>query len=330
MKKIEDIIILSENILEDIELNQLSLEQIIYKTMRLARFIDDYDIVKWLNLEIHWYSDKKIIPWIAQNDVFSIAIAHWRWVNDVDEKWNIIKKMRLPSIPEIETNIDFASKKLENLKLPSHYAPSSNYDSYNSIVVKIWTEQASIQKTLSTNKDILSRIKIEIYNYVLSINYKLKYSQQIENIFIDRQNIILTWLSNNIKYNEIFLSIQSNLISPNSTDRENAVHTCRKLLQLIADEKAPVDQENKEKIKDNKTIKLWAENYINRLIHYIENKSDSKTFKKITWSHLDFIWNRIDSIYEATNKWTHSSISLEEAKRYVIYTYLLVADIIEL
>ncbi|MCL9685674.1 hypothetical protein, partial [Legionella maioricensis] len=71
--------------------------------------------------------------------------------------------------------------------------------------------------------------------------------------------------------------------------------------------------------------------YINRLIAYIEEASASKRFNELVGSHLDYIGNRIDSIYEASNKGTHSIIlDKEEANRYIVYTYLLIGDILSL
>jgi len=47
-------------------------------------------------------------------------------------------------------------------------------------------------------------------------------------------------------------------------------------------------------------------------------------------SHLDYIGDRIDSIYNASTKGTHAKVSKEEAERYVIYTYLLLSDLLSL
>ena len=40
--------------------------------------------------------------------------------------------------------------------------------------------------------------------------------------------------------------------------------------------------------------------------------------------------DRLDSIYEAVNKGSHEILNKEEADRYVIYTYLLIGDIVSL
>ena len=79
-----------------------------------------------------------------------------------------------------------------------------------------------------------------------------------------------------------------------------------------------------------KEIKLGKEQYVNRLIQYIESKSSSSTYKEVIGSSLSYIGNRIDSINNAACKGTHNEIDLNEAKSYVIYTYLLLGDILSL
>lgn len=132
----------------------------------------------------------------------------------------------------------------------------------------------------------------------------------------------------------IIKSIQNNLLSDNPNERANATHNCRRLLKQFADNIIPVDKNQLEiKIwtwKKEKILKLWDEQYINRLKNYIKDKSKSEKFQEIVGSTLDFIWNRLDAIYNASNKWTHADVSKNEAERYVIFTYLLIADILEL
>jgi len=81
----------------------------------------------------------------------------------------------------------------------------------------------------------------------------------------------------------------------------------------------------------NKTIKLGQEQYINRLIAFIEDHGSSTRFKHLVGSHLNFIGERLDSIVQAAQKGTHDEIvSPQEADRYVIYTYMIIGDILAL
>ena len=80
-----------------------------------------------------------------------------------------------------------------------------------------------------------------------------------------------------------------------------------------------------------KTIKLGPDNYINRLVAFIEENSSSDRYQEIVGSHLSFIGDRLDSVFKAAQKGSHAKIlSKKEADRYVVYTYLLVGDILSL
>ena len=67
------------------------------------------------------------------------------------------------------------------------------------------------------------------------------------------------------------------------------------------------------------------------MIAYIEEHSDSSRFEEIVGSNLKYIGERLDSLFNAVQKGSHKVISTQdEADRYVIYTYLIVGDILRL
>jgi hypothetical protein len=79
------------------------------------------------------------------------------------------------------------------------------------------------------------------------------------------------------------------------------------------------------------TIKLGKDNYINRLLAFIEDRSGSDRFNDIVGSQLSFLGERLDAVFKAAQKGTHADIvRKEEADRYVVYTYLLTGDILSL
>jgi len=68
---------------------------------------------------------------------------------------------------------------------------------------------------------------------------------------------------------------------------------------------------------------------INRIIAFIEDHSSSQRFNDIVGSHLQFVGDRLDAIFKATQKGSHATIiNKEEADRYVVYTYLVTPEIL--
>lgn len=101
------------------------------------------------------------------------------------------------------------------------------------------------------------------------------------------------------------------------------------MLQDLADATFPPRED--KVLNNGKKLKLGPDNYINRLIGYVEDKSDSERFQAIVGSGLNFIGDRLNAVFHAAQKGSHSTIlDRLEADRYVIYTYMLVGDILSL
>jgi serine/threonine protein kinase len=130
-----------------------------------------------------------------------------------------------------------------------------------------------------------------------------------------------------------FTSVYQNLQSKNPEDWSNAVHSCRRILQSLADAVFPPQQDDRFIEIDGKLkrIKLGPNNYINRIMCFIEDNSNSKTYNDIVGSQISYMGDRLGAIFKAAQKGSHSVItSREEADRYVVYTYMLVSDILSL
>lgn len=264
---------LSEEILQNIELNETSLENIVLKTVRLCRLLnDDRNIKTFLDLST--------------------------------------------SVVETEANIESTNIEIAGLKGLMFTQIKSSY-----------------LQIVEARKKILHKIKITIFNYTTNIYYQLKYSSVPRDIFENiRKNTDASLAELIPEAVKKFVSVYSNIQSTNKEDLSNAVHSCRRILKAVADKLYPPNPNGMSEIKiDGKLIKVGPENYINRLMIYIQNKSDSQRFKEVVGSHLNYIGDRLDSLYSASTKGSHVEISsIEEAERYIIFTYLLIGDILRL
>ena len=352
MEKFEEALQISEEILSDLELDRITLSKICFKCLRLTRLLWDTDATKWFTLEIHWYDYNNVIPWVQINEYYPIWVNHGRWIL-ADKVWTDWAKQQetnfwSASISSLETSIQSNMVALTNISTPQSYTPAvSSYQQeghYSNVplkteivqeklwdvITKVATEQRAISKSIKTDQEILGRIKATIYGYVLDRNHQLKYGNAVYNIFESSRVFVIDTVSALFpELSPILSSIDDNLQSENQIDWSNAIHNCRRMLTKLADKLCPPQLE--KKINWKKEIDLWEWAYINRLVHYIESKSWSQTFQKIVWTDLKYIWNRLDAVYESSNKWTHTTIDTkEEAERYVIHTFLLLNDILKL
>jgi hypothetical protein len=173
-----------------------------------------------------------------------------------------------------------------------------------------------------------------IHEYVLRSHYELKFSGIADDVFSRIRSRVDSTIAHIVPDAvQKLAAVYENLQSDNPEDWSNAVRSCRRILQELADVLFPAtDEERIVEIEGKKrTIKLGKDQYINRVIAFVESKSASSRFNDLVGSHLSFLGNRLDSVFTATQKGSHATIvSRQEADRYVVYTYLLLGDILSL
>lgn len=191
-------------------------------------------------------------------------------------------------------------------------------------------ERERLRQIITEKSKKLNQLITAYYNYVLGVYYEIKFKNITEDIFQKRKVILDKSLSKHLPETfKKFVSVYENLKSDNSEDWANAVHSCRRVIKDIADFLYPANDEEIE-VGNNKKIKLNDENYIARLKQFIKGKSESESFAMVVGSNLDFIGDRIDSIYKATAKGSHAKVEKKEAESYVMYTHMLIGDVMDL
>jgi len=172
-----------------------------------------------------------------------------------------------------------------------------------------------------------------IYQYVQRKHYELKFSGIADDVFSRTRERVDTTIGE-ILPDAVrrFTAVYDNLRSENPEDWSNAVHSCRRILTDLADAVFPPTNDQREVKTESgiKLVKLGKENYINRILAFVEERSNSERFQDVVGSHINFVAKRIESIVLAVNKGTHDVVTKQEAERYVVYTYLLVGDILSL
>ena len=172
-----------------------------------------------------------------------------------------------------------------------------------------------------------------IYDYAMRKHSEIRFSKLAEDVF----SRIRTRIDSSIGHAvpdavRKLASVHDNLSSDNPEDWSNAAHSCRRVLQDLADAVFPAQDEPRSHQVNGKQkkISLGVDKYINRLVAYIEDSSESSRFVEIVGSHLYYMGDRLDALFGAAQKGSHATVTKEEADRCVVYTYLLVGDILSL
>lgn len=306
---INDALALSEQLLDDLEMGRSTLTLIAMKASRLARLIGNTDLHEIMMCEANGYPESNNEKTREAWRLALIAGRIYKETKDGVEKTFGV----FDTIEQIELEV-------ENLKLRGEKLQGINQRG-NDIALKRKMKSLGLRRAF-------------IHNFISSTYFELKFSAVASDVFertrikVDRN--VGALIPSAVKK---FTAVYDNLLSQNDEDWSNAVHSCRRILQDAADVLYPA-RENKiinPGTRQQKDIKLGVDNYINRLVAYVEDNSSSTRFEAIVGSHIKYLGERLDSIFEAAQKGSHKVISSQdEADRYVIYTYLVIGDILEL
>jgi hypothetical protein len=330
-RALEEALALSEEVLRNIELSELPLANIALKASRLARLLNEYKFQKIMEYEASGYPGT---PEGVHPDIFALAILAGRGFKEKDAKTGELKDLIYrSSIAELEHDTRIAEAALDAARDRDVAISSSNPYQHVQPPIGNFLERKRIMDNAATASRRLSARRSFIYSYVLSKHYELKYSGIADDIFSrtrERVNEVIGALVPEAV--QKLSAVHDNLRSENPEDWSNAVHSCRRILQDLADVLFPAQEDRIKEINGKqRTIKLGKDNYINRLSAFVEDNSDSGRFQGIVGSHLGFLGDRLDSVFQAAQKGSHEHIiSKEEADRYVIYTYLVVGDLLSL
>jgi hypothetical protein len=279
---------------------------------RLASLIDDKEEMQWAESELTGYGRLRDVPSYRRiyfKDRKVYAFVHENCRDLLDYAFTTSKKSTRTYMPYI---IDSSGK----IKIkPKDFYYDLNYNLF-----------------LNGNNfiKVLRSISFRLFKQTNRILNELKFSNIVEDIFSSTRREVDNKLSKiSPDAIEKFISAYQNLQSNNKEDWANAVHSCRRILKAVADELYP-PSDQKVIGDNNRAIDVGNEKYVNRLFLYIKARSSSEKNASIIGSNLNYIEDRLDSVYGVTNKGTHAEVTLDEARRYIIYTYLLIGDILAL
>ncbi|MBO5967931.1 MAG: hypothetical protein J6S14_05475 [Clostridia bacterium] len=319
---------LSCEILKNFELSEIPVGNIILKCLRLCRLLGDQEGVLLFTFESSGYP--RGINGKYTSEAERIAVLAHRGFQQYDYNTKkLANYLSYALLSDIESCIETLRIKLAASVDPDISLTSANPNQYLFPPAGNSDERSQITSQIQQKTQILAQVKGALYNYVLTIYNKLVYGNIVEDIFTEsRMNVNQKLGEYCPKSIEKFVSVYENLSSDNPEDYANAVHSCRRILLDLADALYPPSDIPVQ--INGKSIKVGADQYINRLIQYISSKSGSKTYNDVVGSDLSSIGMRLDAINDAVCKGTHTDVTKDEATRYIIHTYLLISDIVSL
>lgn len=305
---------LSEELLTDIELERLAPVSTVRKAARLARLVDDVEASSWLSFEIGGYpstGDGSLSDFTFSKDEWNAVLRSGRSYT-ITVEGKATSRASGASLAKLQSQIEVAKMRLNNA------------DSQNAV------ERDGQQKIIVQCQNTLDKVVGSIYQYVVKINIELRFGAVAATAFEHLRDNVDTQIAALVPDALPILSTAlENAQTDNPEQWKNAAKASRDLIIAAANAlRAPGP--DKEVGKGQPSIKMGVKNYVNRLVDWIEQNSESKTKKILVKSDLEHLGERLDAVTGSGNKGAHARVSKTDASRYIVGTYLLLGDILSL
>jgi hypothetical protein len=346
VSKAAQMLILSEEILGNLEDENLSFEKTISKCKKLARMRGDFEALDWFTVELCGYGDKDLPLSIRREDLDKFAIRSGRTTIEIDPSTKKeVTKYWIASITELEVQIQSYVITLENLKPPSQFTPAlSSYSSdnnlfgkssntyvvekYKDVIAEITVQSNNIISQINHAKTLITKVRNNVYDYVLNINLQLKFENITESIFQTTKERIDKELTKICPESmKKFVAAYERLKSANPEEWSQALSSCRNILKDFADYIFPATN-TPYVCRDGKKISVTDDKYKNRLLAFIDQKYTSNK-RKLLMARTADLESRIHALNDILSQGTHGDDGLDsiDVNICVIDTYLLIGSL---
>lgn len=170
----------------------------------------------------------------------------------------------------------------------------------------------------------LNYVRKKAHELASQIFNQLKFSGTVSNCFDVLKNAVDDKLLdlNPVIAEQLMLAFKA-ISSDKEEEWSQALTTCRRLLEGLADELYPA---SKEKFNGRA---VGQGQYVNRLWAFMDGAIQSDSNKDLAKAHIDFLGSWLDKVNKLTNKGVHAELDRIEAVKSVFHTYLVVADLLE-
>jgi hypothetical protein len=320
----------------------VKLSAVIRSCIRIARLENDFINLIWLQIEIidnqneyervRAFSEIKPHFTKDQLDHYNKYFLEM-WMRErpaivLDKDGNIEKSdlVILKSVSEIENELEGLFVTYKNAQTPAGMHPLDT-----AVLEKQYFYlRVQAQAYINHYQKILENIKNRVYDFLGQTEKQLLYGQFHADIFEQNRQYV------ELRLNQVCPEAVKELVAAlqrmkdkTPEARAQALLSCRRMLKDLADVLYPPTSQ-KITGADGKTHDLSEDKYINRLWQFISDKTHLTTSAGLLMASLSDLGNRLDRIYEFTNKGVHAEVEEFEMNQCLMQTYLLVGDLLRI
>ena len=318
-RKAEALKIIEEG-LKELESAKGSVTVGVQKLSRAAKLLNEDEIVAWSEIQLG------STRYVSALQDFS---------EKIDEEYKKEEKPQNMDDPKFKKNLD----KLKELSIPLSEIPELHRfksikatGGYHSVEF-IEERYAFITKlkqftdhvyNLTDLKRHLQYIRKKALDYLTELDTKLRFSGTITSSFDILKNAVddrLLDLDPEIA-EQLMLAFKS-VSSDSKEEWSQALATCRRLLESLADKLYPATEEN---IK-GRTFK--QNQYINRIWRFMDVSIESKSNKEMAKAHVDYLGSWLSADYSLACKGVHAEVNQLEATKAIFHISLMLADLLD-
>jgi hypothetical protein len=312
----------ARELVDVLENETVAIDRCLMKAQRLARILRDSYAQTWLDHETRGYpADIQLAKALGP-----CAKYAFRWVASTNSVITV-------SLPALEAQMKAAEVLLSRLQGPTVTTTAANYLESGATTAVINAVQAQMTKArdaYSSAAAEFSRMKSHLYRYAADTLVSLEFGDVAEDIFQGARNRADEFVRTNApKAAEQLLAAEERMKDGSAESLSAALTSCRRVLCTIADAVFPAsDQPYLD--KGGKSRKVGSEQYLNRLLAYVETKTGSSSTRSILESQVEHLAARLEAVYEKACKGVHDDVTEDEARLVLIQTYLFIAEVARL
>lgn len=330
--KLDEALSLSEEVLNGLETEVLSISSASLRCLRIARLMNDLDSINWLQFECSGYP---MINGGIVTEAFEVGCKHGReWQANDNNRTGFFQLAK-----EIESSIAsiIASQNTlttQGVSVAGEYASIA----MSNLTLAVSNSTAFLTHTIIDFEHKLAILRGQYYSYALKINLEIKFSQHAEDIFKSyRMQIDSSLLGYAPDALGKLDAAYNNLLSGNPESWSQALSSCRRVFQELSDalfsQSIGIITDVAYKTKSGKELDISGMKYQNRLFAVVDNLSESETSRQLIGSEILLLIDWIENIHNLLNKGVHeikNPLKYEEAISGIVRTYILLGSIANL
>ena len=286
------------------EINEVPISKILMKTRRLARLLNDSDAQLWLYYVLTGYP-QKFDP----------------------KELGVYKKFYIPSWRATPKNLN-DSEMVFTLPVIESFIKNQTFEKSFPSFTKDSTSEMSVIQMSHTLIRRYDQERMLIHLYITDVFLSLSIGEMVEDIFKDSRMMVDRYIQENCstETKQKLLAINERLKENNPESFSHALLSCRRILESIADSIYPPKDEPYVG-EDGKKHETGKNNYVNRILAYIEQNSSNQTETQLQLTNFQHLVARLNALNNESQKGVHDNITKEEARLTIIQMYLFIAEI---